>query len=117
MYNFYVYILANKRHGTLYSGFTNNLIRSVYEHRTGLLSGFTKKHSIKKLVYYEKFDNFEQAVNWSERIKEMPKPGKMELVEQLNPKWNDMYYDIGGDDEYEFYDKIIEKYRKEFAYT
>lgn len=117
MYTFYVYILANKRHGSLYSGFTNNLIRSVYEHRNGLLSGYTKKHSIKRLVYYEKFDNFEQAINWGQLIKEMNKNDKIDLVEQFNPEWNDLYYEIGGDDNYEFYDKLVTKYRKELAYN
>ena len=117
MHTFYVYILANKRHGMLYSGFTNSLIRSVYEHRKGLLSGYTKKHSIKKLVYYKKFDDFEQAINCGLLIKEMGKDDKIDFVEQFNPEWNDKYYDIGGDDEYEFYDKEINKYRKELAYT
>jgi len=116
MHTFYVYILANKRHGMLYSGFTNSLIRSVYEHRKGLLSGYTKKHSIKKLVYYKKFVDFEQAINCGKHIKEMGKDDKNDLVEQLYPALIDKYYDIGGDDEYEFYEKQISCYRKEFAY-
>ena len=116
MYTYYVYILTNKKHGLIYSGFTNNIIRAVYEHRNGLLKGYTKKHSIKKLVYLEKFDDFEQAINWNDYIKEMAKDDKFSLVEQLNPEWIDLYYELGGDDKYEFYDEQINKHRKEYTF-
>ena len=116
MYTYYVYILTNKKHGLIYNGFTNNIIRAVYEHRNGLLKGYTKKHSIKKLVYLEKFEDFEQAINWNDYIKEMAKEDKFSLVEQLNPEWKDLYYELGGDDKYEFYDEQINKHRKEYTY-
>ena len=116
MNTFYVYILTNKKHGTLYCGFTNNLIRSAYEHRNGLLNGFTKKHAIKKLVYYEKLDNAEKAINWNDYIKNLAKEDRFELIEKNNPHWKDLYYDMGGDDEYDFYDEQLKRYRKDIAY-
>ena len=116
MYTYYIYILTNKKKGILYSGFTNNIIRTVYEHRSGLLKGYTKKHSIKKLVYLEKFKDIEQAINWNDYIKEMGKEDKFSLIEQDNPEWKDFYYELGGNDKYEFYDEQIIKHRKGYAY-
>ncbi|HEY3249723.1 MAG TPA: GIY-YIG nuclease family protein [Ignavibacteria bacterium] len=116
MTNFYVYVLASKKHGMLYSAFTNNIIRSVYEHRNGLLSGITKKHSIKKLVYWAKFENIDNAIEWDMFFKSMKKNDKLKWIDENNPFWKDLYYELGGDDKYEFYDEQIKKYRREYTY-
>ncbi|HEY8100481.1 MAG TPA: GIY-YIG nuclease family protein [Burkholderiaceae bacterium] len=92
--SYYVYLLASSRNGTLYIGMTNDLVRRVYEHKEGFVSGFTKQHSIKTLVYYEVFDDPESAIYREKQLKAWKRAWKIELIEQANPYWNDLYADI-----------------------
>lgn len=93
---YYVYILASQRNGTLYVGVTSNLIRRIWEHKNKLVAGFTSKYSIDKLVYFEEFGNIGQAIQREKRLKEWPRKWKLNLIEQDNPQWLDLYDDITG---------------------
>jgi len=73
MKNYYVYILSSKRNGTLYTGITSNLVKRVYEHKNGLIEGFTKKYNVHKLVWYEVHKSAESAINREKHIKNMEK--------------------------------------------
>jgi putative endonuclease len=89
--NFYVYILASAKHGTIYIGVTNDLIRRVFEHKERLVPGFTKDHGINKLAYYEVFDDPESAIVREKRLKRWKRDWKIELTERDNPDWDDLY--------------------------
>ncbi len=91
---FYVYILANKRNGTLYVGITNNLIRRVSEHKSKLIKGFTSKYNVDKLVYYEVYDDSYNAINREKQIKGGSRNKKIELIEKGNKNWDDLYYQL-----------------------
>ena len=91
---FYVYILASKRIGTLYVGVTNDLVRRIYEHKSGLVEGFTKKYGVHQLVYYEEFDSISDALEREKKIKKWKRSWKVELIERDNPEWNDLYEEI-----------------------
>ena len=88
---YYVYILASKRNGTLYIGVTNDLARRVWEHREGLVEGFTKKYGVKVLVYYEMFGDIGLAIAREKRLKRYKREWKMNLIEQNNADWRDLY--------------------------
>jgi len=90
----YVYILANKRNGTLYVGVTNDLIRRVYEHRNDFVQGFTRKYGVHRLVYFEQCEDFDSALQREKRIKEWKRKWKVELIETGNPEWKDLYEEI-----------------------
>ena len=90
----YIYILFNKRNGTLYTGVTSDLIRRVYEHKNKLVEGFTKKYEVDKLGYYEIFDNIVQAIEREKQIKAGSRKNKLKLIESINPDWEDLYYKI-----------------------
>ena len=92
----YVYILFNKRNGTLYTGVTSNLVKRVYEHKNKLVEGFTKTYSVDKLGYYEISDSIEVAIIREKQIKAGSRKNKLKLIESINPNWNDLYYDITG---------------------
>ena len=96
MKQYYVYILASKRNGTLYVGFSDNLIGRVYQHKNGLAEGFTKRYRIKILVYYEQADSKEGALLREKQIKEWHRKWKLELIEKSNPEWKDLYDDLIG---------------------
>ena len=98
MKNYYVYILTNKPRGTLYIGMTNNLVRRGYEHRNGLADGFTKKYSLKMLVYFEVFNRVEDAILREKRLKKWNRQWKIDLIEKLNPNWDDLYEKLVKDD-------------------
>ncbi len=87
---FYVYILASKS-GTLYIGITNDLARRVYEHREGLVEGFTKKYECKKLVYYERHATALEAIAREKRLKGWLRSRKEDLIREMNPRWEDLY--------------------------
>ena len=89
--NYYVYILSSRPRGVLYVGVTNDLIRRVYEHRTGAISGFTKRYQVKRLVYYEMFEEIERAIAREKRFKKWPRAWKVEAIEEENPDWKDLY--------------------------
>lgn len=90
----YVYILASKRNGTLYIGVTNDLMRRVYEHKNNLIDGFTKKHVVHRLVYYEQYDDVVNAIQREKRLKKWNRQWKIELIEKENPEWKDIYMQL-----------------------
>ncbi|MBU0651078.1 GIY-YIG nuclease family protein [bacterium] len=92
--NYYVYILASKKNGTLYVGITSDLIKRVWQHKYKEIEGFTSQYNIDKLVYYEIFDDPENAINREKRIKKYKRIWKMNLIEANNPHWNDLYNDL-----------------------
>jgi putative endonuclease len=94
--SFYVYILASHIGGTLYIGVTNDLIRRVGEHRLELAEGFTKKYDVHRLVYYEQFDDIENAIRREKRLKKWNRAWKISLIEKDNPNWIDLYPQIAG---------------------
>ena len=91
---FYVYILASKRNGTLYTGVTSDLPKRVWEHKEDLIEGFTKKYNVKKLVHYEIYDDAESAITREKRIKKWRRKWKLKLIEEKNPQWKDLYEEI-----------------------
>ena len=90
----YVYILFNKKNGTLYTGVTSDLVKRVYEHKNKTFDGFTKKYEVDKLGYYEVFSEIEHAIKREKQIKAGSRKKKIELIEQQNPEWNDLYFEI-----------------------
>jgi putative endonuclease len=90
MKNYYVYILASKRNGTLYIGMTNDLNRRIYEHKNNLIDGFTKKYSVKTLVYYESTESVESAITREKQLKKWNRKWKLNLIEKENPEWKDL---------------------------
>jgi putative endonuclease len=92
--NYFLYILSNKRNGTLYTGVTNNLIRRIYEHKNSLYDGFTKKYNIHNLVYYENYNDIRSAINREKQIKKWNRKWKLELIEKDNPEWKDLYEEL-----------------------
>ena len=90
----YIYILFNKRKGTLYTGVTSDLVKRVYEHKNKLADGFTKKYDVDKLGYYEIFSDIADAIKREKQIKGGSRIAKIKLIESINPKWKDLYYDI-----------------------
>jgi putative endonuclease len=94
MKEYYVYILASSRNGTLYIGVTSDLPKRVYEHKHGIIDGFTKKYNVHILVYYEAHDNIEEAITREKQIKKWERAWKMRLIEEMNPEWDDLYDQI-----------------------
>ncbi len=90
----FVYILASRKNGTLYTGVTNNLTRRIYEHKNKLADGFTKKYNINKLVYYECFQTITYAIQREKQIKHFLRADKIKLIEKSNPNWKDLYSEI-----------------------
>jgi putative endonuclease len=91
---FFVYILTNKKHGTLYVGVTNNLTRRIFEHKEGNASLFTQKYKLKSLVYYEVFDNATNAIQREKNMKHYLRAWKIALIDANNPNWNDLWDEI-----------------------
>ncbi|MBD5632342.1 MAG: GIY-YIG nuclease family protein [Clostridia bacterium] len=87
----YVYIMFNFRNGALYTGVTNDLIRRVWEHKSKAVEGFTKKYDIDKLGYYEIYTNITDAIKREKQIKGGSRKAKLELIETMNPNWEDLY--------------------------
>ena len=94
MKNFYVYILSSQRNGTLYTGITSNLLKRVYEHKHGLVEGFTKKYNVHNLVWYELHESAESAIMREKQIKKWKRDWKLKLIEKVNPRWTDLYEKI-----------------------
>jgi putative endonuclease len=94
MKQYYVYILASRRNGTLYIGVTSDLPKRVYEHKQELIDGFTKKYGVHALVYYEAHDNIEEAITREKQIKKWERAWKLKLIEEMNPEWDDLYEQI-----------------------
>jgi putative endonuclease len=94
--SFYVYILASHIGGTLYIGVTNDLVRRVAEHKLKIAESFTKRHEVTRLVYFECFDQIDQAIHREKRLKKWPRGWKISLIEKDNPDWIDLYPEIAG---------------------
>jgi putative endonuclease len=88
---FYVYILTNRNNTVLYTGVTNDLQKRVFEHKEGLINGFTKKYNVHKLVYFEVFEDAYNAIAREKKIKGGSRRKKMNLVAKMNPVWDDLY--------------------------
>jgi putative endonuclease len=88
---FWLYILASRPGGTLYVGVTNDLIRRVYEHRRGLVPGFTRRYRVKTLVYYERHETALAAIQREKNIKHWPREWKIDLIVSINPDCRDLY--------------------------
>jgi putative endonuclease len=86
-----VYIMASKRHGTLYTGVTSNLPKRAFEHREGLVNGFSKRYGCKMLVWYEVHETMIEAITREKQIKAGSRAKKLALIEILNPGWADLY--------------------------
>lgn len=91
---YYVYILASKPNGTLYVGVTNNLIRRVWEHKQKLVSGFTTKYSVDRLVYFEISEDSISAIEREKQIKNLVRRKKIAMIEKENKEWRDMYGEL-----------------------
>ncbi len=88
----YIYILTNKANSTLYIGVTENLIKRIWEHKNKIVSGFTSRYNVNKLVYFEEFEDISLAIARERRLKEWPRQWKINLINQKNPSWIDLYY-------------------------
>ena len=86
-----VYIVSNQRNGTLYVGVTSNLARRVYEHREGLVDGFTRRYGLKRLVWYEQHETMEAAITREKQMKAWQRAWKIREIEGFNPTWDDLY--------------------------
>ncbi len=96
-HDYYVYIMAKEQNSTFYTGVTNDLIRRVYEHKNGLADGFTKKYGIKMLVYYEHHTDINSAIYREKLIKKWKREYKLNVIEQMNPDWRDLYLHLTSD--------------------
>jgi len=93
-----VYILASKRNGTLYVGVTSNLVKRVWEHKNNLVGGFTRKHRVHRLVYYERFDTMLEAITREKQMKRWHRTWKLKVVEEMNPEWRDLWENFDAAD-------------------
>jgi putative endonuclease len=88
--SFWVYILASRRNGTLYVGMTDDLVRRLWEHRTGAVPGFTRKYGVKMLVWFEQYETRESALQRERQLKKWNRAWKLQLIERFNPGWKDL---------------------------
>ena len=93
---YYVYILASRKHGTLYIGVTNDLVRRVYQHKTHAARGFTSRYGIHLLVWFECYDDIRNAITREKELKEWRRAWKINLIERSNPEWADLYAGIAS---------------------
>jgi putative endonuclease len=91
MGQYFVYMLASKRNGTLYIGVTNNLLKRVHQHKNDVTEGFTRKYNVHSLVYYEVFNGIQDAITREKQMKKWKRQWKMELIEKSNPNWEDLF--------------------------
>lgn len=89
-----VYILANKRNGTLYTGVTSNVAQRVFQHKEGFVDSFSKRYGCKTLVYVEGFETMEQAIMREKQLKGGSRKKKLKLIEEKNPEWKDLYEEV-----------------------
>lgn len=93
---YYVYILASHKNGTLYTGFASNLIQRTFTHKNDIVKGFTQKYQVHRLVYYEVFEDRDEALKREKQLKKWHRKWKLELIEKTNPDWKDLYVNIIG---------------------
>ncbi len=91
-HQYYVYILASKRNGTLYIGVTNDLLKRVGQHKEDVIGGFTKRYGVHQLVYFEETSDIISAISREKQLKNWRRDWKIKLIEDANPKWEDLYY-------------------------
>jgi len=91
---FYVYILASKRNGTLYIGVTSALAQRTWQHKNSVVPGFTEKYNVVNLVYYEVHGQAESAINREKQLKKWNRAWKLRLIEEKNPEWRDLYDEV-----------------------
>ena len=94
MKSYYLYILASDRNGTLYIGVTSDLIKRIQQHKTKITDGFSKKYNVRKLVHYEQTKNVYSAIAREKALKKWNRAWKINLIEQNNPNWDDLYFKI-----------------------
>jgi putative endonuclease len=87
----WVYFMTNRRNGVLYVGVTSNLPQRAFQHRDGVIKGFTKQYGLKALVYFEQFDDIRDAIQREKTIKHWPRAWKVRLIHGMNPEWKDLY--------------------------
>ena len=92
--SYFIYILANKKYGTLYIGVTSDLVKRIYKHKEKLADGFSKKYNVNCLVYYEVFDSVIEAITREKQLKNWKRDWKIALIEKMNPDWRDLYFEI-----------------------
>ena len=92
--SFYVYIVASRRNGTLYIGMTDDLARRTWQHRTGVVPGFTKTYGVSMLVWYEVHETREYAFARERQLKKWNRAWKLRLIERMNPTWRDLWDDL-----------------------
>jgi putative endonuclease len=93
---YYVYMLASRRHGTLYIGVTNDLVRRFYEHRDGSVPGFTRRYRVERLVWFESHSDVTTAIQREKSLKRWLRAWKITLIQHTNPTWHDLYDEIAG---------------------
>lgn len=91
-----VYILTSQRNGTLYTGVTGNLVKRIWEHRSGLVEGFTKRYGVYRLVYFEVYVHMTEAIRREKQIKKWNRAWKIDLIERTNPPWHDLWPTIAS---------------------
>jgi len=90
----WVYIMTNRPNGTLYTGVTSDLARRAWEHREGLIDGFTKQYGLKRLVWYERYEDIRDAIQRESNMKHWPRSWKARLILDMNSDWRDLYKDL-----------------------
>lgn len=93
-HDYFIYIMASKKNGTLYIGVTNDLVRRVFEHKEDVIEGFTKKYKVHRLVYYEHTNDIQSAIEREKMIKRWKRQWKINLIRQKNPDWDDLYPEL-----------------------
>jgi len=91
---YYVYMLASDRNGTLYTGVTGDLVRRVYEHKGKFVRGFTRRYDVDRLVWFETYDDPENAIVREKELKKWRRAWKLRLIEESNPQWLDLYSQV-----------------------
>lgn len=91
-----VYMLASKRNGTIYTGVTGDLPNRVWQHRQGDADGFTKRHHVQRLVYYELHETMAAAITREKQIKKWKRAWKLEMIEKVNPQWKDLFNELNS---------------------
>jgi putative endonuclease len=94
--NFYVYMLASRQNGTIYKGVTSDLVKRIGQHKFEKNSQFTSQYNVKRLVWYKACGNWEDAIAWEKRLRRYPRQWKINLIEEVNPDWVDLWNKING---------------------
>ncbi len=92
--HYFIYIVTNNNNTALYIGVTNDLVRRIYEHREKMVKGFTSRYNLRKLVYFEMFDEIESAITREKQLKAGSRQRKIDLIEAVNPTWRDLYEEL-----------------------